>query len=623
MKRIVGWLFLLGLLVVAGFSVPRLLLSAREPSPSQSEMVTRDGSALLGEIVKAAGEGQARYVIPPGVYRIPGGPVAEGKEGCHWELIGLKDLEIDATGAVLIFAERGQHAIIFRNCRNVTLRGATLRRETPGFSQGRIEAIDPAGGYVDVRIDAGYPLDIDDVRFFPHFWSNVFEKDTGRWKTQLRAPTPYVMKHIEPDLVRIDTREIATTVPRIQPGDRLAWRGAVRDDIRLSRCAGMKILGVTIQGGAGMALHEMGGDGGNVYRDCKVTYCLKPSGAMDAPLIATNADGLHSSDVRQGPVIEGCLFEGVDDDAIAIHGNYSLVLEADGTRMVVCRFSEASNPLGANPGDLHRFYDRQGAFVGEARVVQARPVPGFVPATRPDAMYRVFQKMEKNLFVEYTLDRPVAAGEGWLASNQDTLGKGFVVRGNTIRDCFARGILPKSIDGTIEGNLIERTARAAIELLPEMTWWSESDYCRNVVIRGNTIRDVSPNRKTGPLRHPGALTIFAYRESGYTPAPGGHRDIVVEDNLFDDNSGPNILVAAASGVLIKDNRFVRPMSRPSDFGKDKGVDPSALIWLQSPAGVTLEGNVIEQPGSHLRTLAASPGQADLPVAGIVITEAGR
>ena len=56
-------------------------------------------------------------------------------------------------------------------------------------------------------------------------------------------------------------------------------------------------------------------------------------------------------------------------------------------------------------------------------------------------------------------------------------------------------------------------------------------------MRNNTLRNVSLNRKTGFLRHPGAIALFAYKVRGYVVQPGGHRDITIEGNTFEENDG--------------------------------------------------------------------------------------
>lgn len=564
--------------------------------------VTPDDPASLQRALNAAvAIGARRLVIPPGVYRIPAGKPRTP----HLLLEKAADLEIEAAGATLVFTARDQHGLALRDCRRVVLRGLRLERATPTCSQGRIERLEEDGRFCVLRIDAGYPQDIDDRRFFPTFWCNVFAGDPARWAAHYRGVTPTEMQRLAPDLVRVRMAYLPAQVPLpLVPGTPLAWRGEVFDDLALRDCEDCTVADVTVAGGAGMCFHERGG-GGNRYLGCAVVHAAKPAGASAAPLLASCADGFHSSGATRGPRLERCSFTGLDDDAIAIHGSYAMAVEARGHVLTAWRFRWEENVLYGKPGDTLRFYDERGVRAGEAVVTAVRRLEGYQPAALPDPSFRVFQDPKDAVFLEITCDRPVPARLNWLVSNPGCAGPGYVIRDCVIRDCFARGILPKGDGGLIEGNLIERTARGGIELLPELFHWSENDYSTGVVIRGNTIRDVNRNRQVGDLRHPGALTVFAFRAGAYVPAPGGHRDILISGNTFEGNDGPNLLITSAQGVRVEGNRFLRPMRTASEFGSDKGVDPGALVWLGEGVDATFAGNRIEDAGEGLRRLPES------------------
>lgn len=582
-----------------------LLLSCVAASAADTVSISPDDPSSIRRAIETASQaGSGRVVIPPGIYRLPGPDAPPGQPGWHLFLEDIHDLTIDATGVTFISTDRRHPAIRFRHCRNVVFQGATLLRAVPAGSQGTIVALSPQANTVDIRVDKGYPDDLDDPVSFPHFWTNVFDPDTRRWLTHLRSPSSSPQR--VGDLWRAKTEDLGALGIALSPGMRVAWRGEVYDDLSISECAGMRIVGVTVRGGAGMCFHEMGGEGGNVYADCKATYGDIPPGGDQPPLLASNADGFHSSEARKGPTLTRCSFEGLDDDAIAIHGFYGLVVEAAKSRIVIGRQRAGKDPLFAHPGDLIRFCDPRGIAGGEARVISTTALPDYHPASPPDPRYRAFQDSKDVTYVECLLDAEVPARSSWLAANQNECGAGYVVRDCTIRKCFARGILPKAPDGLIEGCIIEETSRGAIELLPELTWWSEADYSRNVVIRRNTIRNVSLNRHDGPLRQPGALTIFSFPDGAYALLPGGHRNIVIEDNLFDADDGVNILISSAQDVTIRGNRFEAPMRHPTDFGKTKGVDAGALIWLTQCRGVNLESNTVSGAGEGLkRTIGTS------------------
>jgi hypothetical protein len=592
-----------GLLCLACIDASAQALPPANASQSDSVIIAispRDPTSVQLAIDQAIKLRIPRIVIPAGVYRIPSPP--RGSRA-HLTFVGATQLEIDATGVTFIFTDRRRGSIMFADCDGVTFRGATLRRETLPFSQGRIEAIDEKGRSIDIRIDKGFPADIDDPSLFDTFWANVFDREGKRWLSHYRAATPPVMHRLGPDLLRVEMAEsIASVKAPVEVGTPLCWRGATRDDLLLTHDANMTIANVTVEGGIGMCFHEMGGEGGNIYRGCRVTYPPRPAGAEVDARCSSCADGFHSSDVRRGPVIENCTFEGVDDDAIAIHGDYACVVAQEPSRIVLWRSMWASDHGFGRAGDHLRFYDSRGCFQQEATISATRELTSYRPdpAYLPEHTYSAFRNLKTSHFVELTLKESIPVQPNWLACNVDEAGSNAIIRDCTIRHTFARGIMSKSSGALIEGNTIEDTARAGIEFMCEMAVFIESDYSRGVIVRRNTIRNVSRNRKIGLLRHPGALTIFGYLTSGYVPQPGGHRDFTIENNLFEDNDGVNLLITSLQNAAIRNNRFVRPMCHPDTLGAEKKVATDSLVWMTECSGVAFAGNAVTQPGPEMK-----------------------
>lgn len=560
-----------------------------QPAPKGAAVaITPDDPLSVQRGIDAAFKaGLRNVVIPPGTYRIPAPP-----NGPHLKCADLADFEIDARGATLLFADPTRVKIEFARCRNVALRGMTLRSEISPQTQGVIEAVEPEGRWLDVRIDKGYPADLDNPGRFPKEpVGYVFDRKTRQWKP---GTWDYYFKPPErlgPDLLRLHLKNPFKPASHpVAAGDLMAFRGRGATDIYVGRCAAMTIAQVAIQTGSGFCIHEDGGDGGSRF-SFTVTYGPKPGGATAAPLMSCNADAFHSSGVRRGPTLEDCLFEGMPDDGIAIHGSYAMVAEAGGDRLVLCL-------AGGNffrDGDPIRLFDPHGGFVGEAKVKANAPLQGYQPKAK------ITRDRYKNSthFVQVTLDRPVAAGFEYLASNPASSGSGYVISRNVIRNHRARGMLLKADDGLVKGNTVDGSTIAGIVLAPEL-WWNEACYSRHVIIRSNTIRRVG-YATVGPwTSQPAALTVCGEGETaGGLP---GHRDILIEGNTIADCDGINLMVTSAEDVRIKKNRFINTMREPSRRGADRKVDTGALIWLGSCRNVSLDGNTVVGPGPYLKSL---------------------
>jgi hypothetical protein len=565
--------------------------------------------ALQAEILAAYRAGKKSFRIPPGTRRLS---APEGAVSCL-RFAGLRDFEIDATGAVLECADRVSSVFFFEACERVILRGATIRHVPVPFSQGRVEAISADRRSLDVRVAAGYPADLLDEKFFTYDgsqWLNIFDPATRLWRRDV--PDVYCERPTElaAGLFRFPIRRPAPDALAV--GDLAAWRGNGRGDITLYRCAGMQLLDLRIENGVGFCAHENGGEGGNFYRYA-VGRGPAPEGATEPPLFACNADAFHSSGVRKGPTLEDCTFEYMDDDGVPIHGAYGIVTVQTSGREIT---------LGAHAkefcreGDRLRLYNEHGTLLGSG-VVQA-----VAKAEAAGSIGHVaFQGGHPIFHSRITLDAEVSAEPGASVSNLDTLGSGFQVRRCTIRHCRARGLLIKAGDGVIEDNLIEGTTMAGIALWPEFGHWNESDYASGVNIRRNTIRDVALWSEPWNAMA-GALTIAAREGKAFAPLPGGHEKILVADNVFERNSGVNVLISTARDLVLEGNQFIEPMHLRTSRGSSAGMDAGALIWITEADGVTLRDNTLERPGSYLhRELLATDTVKNLHAAQAFITRA--
>jgi hypothetical protein len=547
-----------------------------------------DPGSLQRALNEAVHAKKTSVVLPPGVYRLP-------PPSSPWCLLvhDAQDLEIDAKGVELVLLDRHKGALQFLRCRNVRLNGLTLRHESPPFTQGRIDAV--GDRILEVTIHDGYPADLDNPdAFVPRPAGYVFDAKTRQWKAGTMDLEPERLERIGERRFRLLLQQKAD---RVEVGDLVAFRGRGMPDLHLGACSAMSIDDVTVRHGSGFVLHEDGGDGGNRYR-YTVTFGPAPQGASEAPLLSCNADAFHSSGVRRGPTLDGCSFEGMADDGIAIHGAYALVVESRDQSIVTTEGV-------LREGDPIRLFTPDGAPDREARVVGLRRLD-FTPSAQ--SRFRGFSDLSKARYVEVTTEPRVTAGFDWLASNPATIGSGYVLRNNVIRNHRARGILLKAENGLVEGNTIEGSTTAAIVLAPELLW-REACYSRNVVIRNNTIRRCG-TATAGPWTpQAGVLTVTAEVNPGTIP---GHRNIVIENNRFEDNCGINLLLQSVDGARVEGNQFEQPGRLASRRGSGLKMDPGSLIWIANSRNVAFEENVVANPGPGMtRLVGVGPEVRDL------------
>ena len=563
-----------------------LLLIVSQSAAAQSP-ITPDNPSSLQQGIDAAIHTNAKQItIPPGVYRLD----------ATLQFSNLSDFKIIATGATLLRTQPTKQGLAFNHCRHVTLRGLTIQCETPPFTQGVIEAIDPAGAWIDLRVDAGY------TAYFNRATTGyVFDPKTRQWKPGCNDYGITSGDDRGNNLYRLHLDHALRAGDRpMVVGDLMAFRGPGAQDIYLGGCADMSITNVTIRNGSGFCVHEGGGDGDNHY-SYKLTYGPVPSGGTAPPLIASNADAFHSGGMRHGPTLENCSFEGMCDDGIPIHGYYAMVVRKGPVTTADLDIICEGNRNFFMAGDPLRLFDKHGALVGEAIVVTTDSTGEPYSGAEPDKHF----KSARRVF-HLKLDQPLVTEDGFRASDPHANGSGFVIRNCVIRNHRARGMLIKADDGLIENNTIDSSTICDLLIAPEL-YWNEACYSRNLIVRNNIFRH-SGYATTGPWNAQ-AGTVTLEGEGSKMGVAEGHQHIVFENNTFEDNDGVNLVIDGAQDVLVKDNRFVRPQQQANRRGADRKIDPESLIWLSNCRDVRFEGNTVVEPGPYEKSLIGAGANA--------------
>lgn len=545
--------------------------------------------------------GEKRIVIPPGEYRLAKLP---DDPACLF-FREMENFEIEATGVTFLICGKAQ-SLRLEKCRNITLKGATFRHEIPAFSQGRIERVDEKRTWFDVRVHTGYLQELDDPQYFFRPGTpkliNLYDPQTRELKRRAEDLFFDRVEKLTPGLFRFYfTKSIAATIP-LQEGDLACWRGVVVPDLFLIECEGLRLIQVTIQSGSGFSIYEAGGEGGNVYQECRIERGPAPKGATELPLFSSNADGFHSVSVRRGPVLENCRFTHMNDDCIAIHGVAYLILEAKG-KAIIAASAPQSHPYYNKVGDTIRLYDESGAPVGEATLEAVARLENY-KLSQDISRFNQFEIERKNgslTVSKMLLDREYSARYSWFAVNANTQGSGFVIRNCKVGFNRPRGMLIQAGDGIIEGCTVEGSAIGGIIVAPDMHYWAEGDYARNLVIRNNVLRSV------GIWNQIGAVNVSCWWGNGhhkFTPS-GGHRNITIEGNTFENNDGLNLLVSSADTVAIRKNRFIGPAQKFLDA--PFGAPSNALGWITNSRHAMVEENTVVNPGAFLKSeLIISP-----------------
>jgi len=377
-------------------------------------------------IKNAVAQGQARLVIPPGVYRI--GP--EENEGVIIMVRKARNLEIVADGVIMVCTKR-MRALMFEQCENVTLRGLTLDYDPLTFTQGKVAAIAEDKGWLDVKIDEGYPH----IRFDRIV---VCDPKTRFHKYGIDHLWGTKATWIAPGVIRITRKDV---VRNVDVGDLVALSGgqeagACHGITVENQCANVVFRNVTIHCAPGMGLVDFDNETGIKMFDCKIVPGPKPAGATEERLLTTSWDGIQCNVARTGAQIENCVIERCGDDSWSVPARESKVVQRDGKTLLLSAPDGTPSVAGLRIGDrlIHRGKDGAAIqTIGAVRNVK-REIAG-----------------KTTSLIEATLEQELPVEAGQYVFNLDYSSKGFIYRNNRIYS-HGRGALIKVSDGLIEGN---------------------------------------------------------------------------------------------------------------------------------------------------------------------------
>jgi lysophospholipase L1-like esterase len=496
-------------------------------------------AGLAQALQNAYVRGERSIVITPGTYLLGSHAPAQILLD-HWQ-----NAEISAYKTTLMLDNDAANVRLFLldNCRNVRVRGALLSQTRQTAYQGRVTALghDDAGRPTcDWRPSTGYPVPPAGTK---ELWSNFVDAKSRTVNIPAGDYYHAKLRAMGGGSFRIDLEDRPI---RFAVGDWMVARyGEPPNKVFLANCRDCTIQDVTLMRNGFAPIFESEG-GANHFLACHWVLGPRPAGATEDPVVTNAADGLHSPDANPGPDIERCTFDGVFlDDCIAIHGGYHGIVRVDGSTIV------AQNGY---------------AFYAVGEPVRISDDRGFYVQANVTAL-----KDNGDGTSTLTLDTTATIPLGAKLSNPLADGHGYKIIGCQLGNTRSRGIIVKSDDGVIRDNVITHCG-LAIRIGPE--WPQEADYCRNVLVEGNTI---------------------AANGEGIIVDGAGVKEnvgITLRNNRLQGNTGGDISIAWAANVTLAGNTFTAPDASPA-VGK-----PGSPIQLRDVSDIYVVRNRIMTPARY-------------------------
>ena len=554
------------------------------------------GADIKQKLLEAVKSGAKDFVVPPGNYFF------EGK-GPAITIEKASSMVIEAKGAVFYF-DPAQQGLKIAHSKDVTVRGLTMDYYPLPFSQGRVTAIDSQDKSLTLELDSGYPVPD------PAVWV----KRVGAIKALFFEPKGERLREVEMDWIsaleplgggkfRVRLKESSIFKPgaTVTVGDMLAL--PMRDrPIAYSNddSSGITLEDFTIHAAGNFAIYEEPGDGGNIYRRCRV---IRRPGTDR--LMACNADVFHVNTGSKGPLVEECEFSYAGDDLINIHSLYGLATEQKSPRTFVM-INHYARPVVA--GRRLQIFDFETfSLLGEPVVKSVKTLPGTEDDARAftktlwDAGKHVRAFKAPITYLEIEMDADLKVPPYAIVGIDESGGKGTIIRDCHLHDNYTRAMLLRGSDVLVENNRIERCGMSALVIGAERQWL-EGPTSHRVTVRGNTFTDCSfqMNLRKNASNAFGVISVTTLEENLESRTQTYARDIVIEDNTFIHTALAAIVMIGAENCKITGNKFVGPVLRESTKPPKLMVQPSYAITLTNVAGIELKDNVFSEPGQYYK-----------------------
>lgn len=554
-------------------SLPLLALSigAACAEPEDFRPMVRDAIA----------RGEKRIVIPPGRYVL--GPENNGK--VVWSLNNVKDVEIIADGVTLV-STKLTRALNFDHCTHFTLQGLTVDYDPLPFTQGTVIKAAEDKGSIEIRLHDGYPakpwsrVDIMDptTRFrkkgMPFLWGSKAEM-TGERTVRVSYPKIAETAKVG-DLITLSTGQDSDGIPHgvsIGHGDQVTLRN------------------VSVFSAPGMGILECDGEGNAKYLGCKVVPGPKPQGATEERLLSSSWDAMQSKTIRRGPVVDKCEIRDAGDDSWSVQSSDFMVVKREGREIVIASRDDYMDGVFVGDKLLASLGGPEAVITARKRI--DRSAAGLSPevVTKLDAAQQWSTWKVSKWCLALTLDRDAPFEVGTSIFSPDRMGNGFAFTNNKVHS--SGRVLIKAA-GLVEGNILDMPH--AISVCPEVPGDAAAGI-DGVIIRKNIIRKAGLFCPAPWSAAAGAISVTAGVKPPVFRAPGVFRKVLIENNTLEDCPVANVVVTSTDGVVVRNNRFVRPLGEKiNNTGASYNVPQDRVIWIRDCTGVKATSNDIVSPG---------------------------
>jgi hypothetical protein len=483
-------------------------------------------------------------------------------------------LTIEGDSSDFIFHDRMQPFTIDHS-QNITIKNVSVDWDIPLMAQAEVLAV--TDQYIDLRINAyesPYVIEKGKLLFvgegWKSQWTSTMEYDRNTLTVVPKTGDQGVLGKKSEDY---SAQELSIGVVRLNypfkrkpaVGNLLQLRHSNRDhagvfivdskdvtieNFNLYHCAG---LGILSQYSENLS-----------YRNVRCVPNEKKG-----RILSGHDDGFQVSNCKGDLVIDNCVFHGLADDPINIHGTSVRIEERPNDYTLRCKFThhQSVGMHWANVGDKVGFIDNK------------------IMQTVATGIVKSFRMIDKELFelsFEQAVPKGIIIGN---ALENLTWTCHVSITNSFFKSCRARGILVTTPCKVVIENNIFESSGSAILIAGDANYWYESGAVKDVVIRKNIFR--APCLTSMYQFTEGVISVFPEIPQKDEKTLPFHSNIIITENEFHLFDYPILYALSVDGIEFSNNKLIRSRQFEPFHKRKYG------LTFESCRKITVKGNTAE------------------------------
>ena len=464
-------------------------------------------------------------------------------------LVGHSNLQIQGNGAKIIL-----HGImmgmIIHDSNNISIHDLSFDWERPFYLQGMVESVDPSEHSYILSFDPKENITVTNNDLFVlrpegkysirrSFW---FDPDTGApvynlEKRMNRFWDPYRPKHYELEAIgnhRIKVINKLDSLPEKGWHFIAKWRNQpnvnrIAPSLHIQQSKQILLDGVNIHSAAGMGIIAEKSENISLSK-----VHVKPTPNR---VISTTADATHFVNCKGLIKVEECLFEASLDDGLNIHGNYTTIREVLDSVTVLA--------------EIVHVQQKGFVFAEKGDSIHIINPNNLLPIDGPFIAKEVVRTNDSYFRIRF--DRPIPSVQNGYGLENISWNADLVFRNNIVQKNWARAVLFKTGGKILIEDNYFSSSMSALRNWGEMKFFNESGRVNDVVIRNNTIHNVSRvgNGQPPIVIFPQIKDIESMQDDQFY-----NRNIVITGNTIHAIEPFILFAQSLDGLEFSDNEII-------------------------------------------------------------------